>query len=160
MVTPDTAGQADTGAPSPRWQRFGPTVQQPSDTLTNPTMNQIIAISAHEVTSMAHGVTHDDDMEPINGISASYGVFRISGGINQPVSTWRTALFGPVQMIASSTDRHSAAIAAIMHLVAMNEVGLALVVRNRDAGKNEALIRWTETCGPAGCYRFSSESWV
>jgi hypothetical protein len=127
-------------------------------------VNRLIAVPAHEVTSLAHGVTAADDAEPIdyagpiNGLNASYGVFWISG---QPVSTWRQALFGPVQMIASSTNRHSAAMAAVMHLVAMNEVGLALVVRNRDTGRNEALIRWVELWGPSvRPYRFSEETWV
>jgi hypothetical protein len=64
-------------------------------------------------------------------------------------------------MVASSTNRHSAAMAAVMHLAAMNEVGLALVVRNRDTGRNEALIRWVELWGPSVYpYRFSEETWA
>lgn len=45
-------------------------------------MNQLIAIPAHEVTGLAHGVTNAEDMEspeaPINGLNARYGVFWIS----------------------------------------------------------------------------------
>jgi len=128
-------------------------------------MNRLIAVPAHEVTSLAHGVTDADDAEPIdyagpiNGLNASYGVYCWVSG--QPVSTWREALFGPGQMVASSTNRHSAAMAAVMHLAAMNEVDLALVVRDRDTGRNEALIRWVELWGSSVYpYRFSEETWA
>lgn len=126
-------------------------------------MNQLIAIPAHEVTGLAHGVTNAEDMEspeaPINGLNARYGVFWIS---SQPVSTWRTALFSPVQMVASATDRHAAATTAVRYLVAMDEIGLALVVRNRDTGKNEGLIKWVEQCSPYSSYRYhiSTEDWA
>ena len=85
----------------------------------------------------------------------------MSGGCNQPLSTWRKTLFNPVQMVASATNRHTAAMAAVMHLAAINEVGLALVVRNRDTGRNEALIKWVELWGPSvHPYRFSEETWA
>jgi hypothetical protein len=96
---------------------------------------------------------------PITAETARFGVFYLSRP-SQPATTWRDALFGPVQMVAAATNEHTAAMAAVLHLVAMDETNLALVIRDRDKARNVACIRWIELCSGAGCYRFSDEQWA
>lgn len=62
-------------------------------------------------------------------------------------------------MIAAATSDHNAAMAACRYLVAINEPGAAVIVRDRRMARNVAIIEWNETHAPGGIYRFSVETW-
>ncbi len=98
-------------------------------------------------------------MEPITSITATHGVFLAPPDANRSHKDWQAARFGPVELLAVATDHHSAAMAACLYLVATNEPGAAVIVRDRAMARNLALIEWNESHGPGGGYRYSVETW-
>jgi hypothetical protein len=54
-------------------------------------MNRLIAVPAHEVTSLAHGVTHKDEMEPAprQPVAVKHWITREE--LNSDINSWADA---------------------------------------------------------------------
>ena len=86
----------------------------------------------------------------------AFGLFSVRNTAAERQS-WRHRLFGPVEMIATAADRHSAAMAACLYLAKIDDPLEAIILRDRDGRKNLALIQWNHMHPD---YRFSSETWA
>ena len=94
-----------------------------------------------------------------------FGVFRtnLQGGAVQR-RFYQDELFGSRQLIATGASADDAAKAACCWLAQLDReqdaTRKALVVRDRDDGRNVALIQWVQRFSAGGEYRYSTETWA
>lgn len=94
-----------------------------------------------------------------------FGVFVSSlRGAAVQRRNYQDELCSPVQLIATASDSAAAAMAACCWLAQLDRTDdatkTALIIRDRDARRNVALIQWVQRFSAGGEYRYSAETWA